>query len=662
MSRILFLVVLMPATVLGEVGDPTIRTDHPQYAGEGAFQEIEDCVRFATSGKSSEQDKAIAMYLWLLTHQWHLMSPQDWCVPDTAQPGDYEMVVYDANRARFSFGYGLCGTVHAWNEPYWQSLGMPARRREFPGHVNSEIFYGGSWHAFDTDMAGLLFRRDGIVAGYDDITGDPTLVESVRPPLPHYPFAWPADFNAMKKGWQQVAQGGSWYSLYNGGYAAHPGIVHLRSGETFTRWYDRDHFGGPSKRRFWHNRPGGPWRNWTFFDNGPPVHDGERSNSRGSASYANGEFTYTPDIPSGRFREGLLDQTGELAFRSESPRLYSADGKPLSITFRHFSPYVVCGDPVDDANPMTGKATDGMVVEAQFVGRVAVEVSADEGQTWQVVKPDAGKPSSATTLRFDLTEHVKGRYGWRLRFLWSGNSGIDSLRFVTVTQVCQAIYPRLRPNGTLVTYRAASRGVIAVLPNFGLPESQIAVFEETSMRSSNVIYQSRAGDSRRAYETTDNKPGLVVFAINAPARLVEIRAAVRYQIRVPPPEGCDYRLDVSTDNGRTWKTFAQADIPADNEFSSGWLSGRTDVTEDTRRALVRAHFYAGGHRTGLIGVQLYGVHRVTPPQAVTLEYGWTEGNETTTHKEKIPANVSEKAFSIDTAARIEDLFVRLIAD
>ena len=64
----------------------------------------------------------------------------------------------------------------------------------------------------------------------------------------------------MKKGWQQVAAGGHWYAMYNGGYAAQPGIIHLRKGETFTRYYDPDHYGGPSKRRFWHHMKGGPRR------------------------------------------------------------------------------------------------------------------------------------------------------------------------------------------------------------------------------------------------------------------------------------------------------------------------------------------------------------------------------------------------------------------
>lgn len=644
--------------LIAEVGDPTVQTSHPQYAGEGAFQEIEDCVRFATAGKEASQDRAIAMYLWLLNHQWHLMSPQEWCVPgrvpDTAKTRDYESVVYDANRARFSYGYGLCGTVHAWNEPYWRALGLKVRRRAFPGHTNSEIFYDGAWHAFDTDMAGLLFRRDGVVAGYDDIIRDPSLVDSVKKPLPHYPFAWPSDFNVMKKGWQTVAEGGNWYSLYNGGFAAHPGIVHLRAGETFTRWYDRDHFGGPEKRRFWHNQNGGPQRHWAFFDKGAPQHDGASSNARSFVTYCNGEFVYTPDLASGRFREGVIAETGKVAFRDASPRLYSATGETCSVTFRHFSPYVICGDPVDDANPMSALATDGLVLEMKATGQVAVDVSADEGLTWRNVE-------STRVGRLDLTEFVKGRYGWHIRLSWDGASGIDSLKFTTVTQVCQTIYPRLTPGGTDVTYRTGRRGVVAVLPDLSLPESSLSAFEATSLRSANVAFRGRTEKSRRAYETTNNRPGSVVFSVRSPAPLTEVRAAFRYQLRVPPPENCDYRIEVSTDDGKTWQEFARADIPADNEFSSGWLAGRAKLDGTSTKALVRFHMYADGHRTGLIDGRLYGVHQVPTTQTMTLEYGWLEGDELLRHSEQIPAQADAHHFHIETGNDITDQYIRLSA-
>ena len=232
------LMLLFTAPLFAGVGDPTIQTSHPHYPGEGAFQSVEQCVAYATNGRKSDQDKAIALFQWILAHQYHLASPQEYCVPgltpDSAKDTQ-DMIVYDANRARFSYGYGLCGTVHAWNEPYWKALGMNARRRAFPGHTNSEIEYGGSWHTFDTDMAGLVFRNDGVVAGYEDIIKDFKIVENDRAPLPRYPFAWPGDFQGMKDGWKKVAQGGNWFKMYNAGYAAHPGIVHVRSGETFTR-------------------------------------------------------------------------------------------------------------------------------------------------------------------------------------------------------------------------------------------------------------------------------------------------------------------------------------------------------------------------------------------------------------------------------------------
>lgn len=657
------LLALLPmSAAVAEVGDPTLRTDHSQYAGEGAFQTVEDCVRFAAAGARSPQDRAVALYLWLLTHQFHLMSPQEWCipgrVPDTAEPGDYELVVFDANRARFSYGYGLCGTVHAWNEPYWQALGMRARRRAFPGHVNSEVLYDGSWHAFDTDMAGLLFREDGTVAGYDDIIRNPTLAGSVRPPLPHYPFAWPGDFDTMKRGWQEVAAGGSWYRMYNSGYAAHPAIVHLRSGESFTRWFDRDHFGGPTKRRFWHHLPGGPQRNWTFMNSGEPFHDGAKHNSRSDASYCNGEFVYEPDLAQPACREGVISQTENVGQRASSPKMFSRDGDTASVTFRHLSPYVICGDPEDDANPMTGRASGGLVVFGKRVGDVRMDVSADEGQTWRPVDDAASTPEFTA----DLTESIKGRYGWQVRFTWSGAAGIDELQFTTVTQMNQAIYPRLKPGGSEVTYRSASRGVVAVLPNFALPESETNGFEEIALRSANLTYRGRSRESRLAYETTDNKPASLVFHVTAPAALREVRAAVRYPIRVPPPEKYDFRLEVSTDDGATWREFARADIPADNEFSSGWLAGSVDLSEShASRALVRAHLYGGGHRTGLIDAQLYGVYRTREAQALELMYGWNEAGASKTHHEHIAPGITEHRFRVPSGDAIRDEFVRLAA-
>lgn len=655
-------IVWMPA--FAEVGDPTLRTDHPQYPGEGAFQEIEDCVRFAVDPQASPQDQAIGLYRWMLTHQYHLMSPRDWSVPnrvpDTADPGDYENVVYDANRGRFSYGYGLCGTVHAWNEPYWRALGMPVRRRAFPGHVNSEVYYDGGWHAFDTDMAGLLFRSDGQVAGYQDIISDPGTVDRIKPPLPHYPFAWPSDFEAMKRGWQEVAAGGNWYALYNGGYAAAPGIVHLRSGESLTRWFDPDHWGGGRERRFWHHLAGGPQRRWTFMNTDEPRHDRAESNARNLAQYCNGEFVYEPDLSSSNSREGVLQASPNIAHRNESPRLYSQDGEAASIVFGHYSPYVICGRPDDGANPMTGRASQGLIVEGRVHGDVAAALSND-GQMWREIELNE---DSDGMFRVDLTELVKGRYGWRIQFNFAGRDGIHSLKFTTVTQVAQGMYPRLTPQGCEVRYECTSRAAVELIPDFSLPE-QLAgeKFEVTRLRSNNLKYMQRGNKQRLAYQADDAEPAEVVFRLSAPSELLEVRAAARYQLSVPPPSDADYRLEVSTDDGLTWTEFARSEIPDDNEFSSGWLSGTAAVADSrSREALIKVKLDAGTRRAGLIDVRLFGVHRTTRSQPVTLEFGWVDDNdELRTHTTTVSAGVPEATFVIPTASVKRDAFVRIVA-
>lgn len=664
----LLTVFCLPAVLLGGgAGDVTIRTSHPQYPGEGAFQTVEDCVAFATEGKSEPQDKALGMYNWFLTHQWHLMSPMEWCVPgrcpDTADAGDYETVVFDANRARFSYGYGLCGTTHAWNEVYWKALGFGARRREFPNHINSEIFYNNEWHAFDSDMAGLVFRGDGVVAGYKDLQNNPKLVEDSHPPIPRYPFAWPSDFETMKQGWQEVAQRTSWYSLYNGGYAAHPGIVHLREGESFTRWYDRDHYGGPSGRRFWQNQTGGPERKWTFFNTDKPFHDGEKSNSRNLATYCNGEFVYVPPLHSERCRDAVDCDSGSIGFRESSPLLYSKDGKAASVTFRHFSPYVICGDPADDANPMSGTATDGLVVNARIAGTIRCQVSANQGQSWSDVTllPVDGAAEEGL-VRADLTEFVKGRYGWWLKFLWDGESGIDELKFTTTTQVNQAMYPRLTENGCEVQYQTTPRAVVAMIPDFGLEEDLVDKFESPAFRSANLQYRPRSVKNRYAYQATDRNPAEVCFRLDSPGVLQEVIAAVRYPLPVPPTAGCDFRLEVSTDAGSSWQQFAKADIPSDNEFSSGWLYGKIDVSSRaSKQALVRVRMHTPGRPAALIDARLYGVHEVAAPGEVSVEFGWLQDGKPISNKTELAAGVTSASLFVPTGGKIVDRFVKIEA-
>ena len=52
-GRAVWCVWLLTVPAWAEVGDPTVQTDHPQYAGEGAFQTIEDLGDKTRSPQSS---------------------------------------------------------------------------------------------------------------------------------------------------------------------------------------------------------------------------------------------------------------------------------------------------------------------------------------------------------------------------------------------------------------------------------------------------------------------------------------------------------------------------------------------------------------------------------------------------------------------------------
>ena len=666
---------LKSAPVLGQLGDATLRTDHPVYPGEGAFQTAEDCVRFAieTARARDDQEKALAVFDWLLTHQWHLDSPREFRAPGKVPgPGsDDDLIVYDAARGRFSYGYGLCGTVHAWNEPYWRALGFDVRRRAFPGHVTSEVFHDGAWRMYDTDMAGVVFKRDGTVAGYADIVADLDLLTLEGPPRPRYPFAWPGDFDAMRTGWREVARQGesSWYAMHHGGYEAAPGIVSLRRGESVRRLFDRDAFGGPNRRRFWHVEPGGPRRNWTFANaaTGRPEHRGATSNARNDATYANVVFDLRPDPTD---PDWLTQPHVAASGVAASPNGWIArDDGTAMLTLDHTSPYVIAGDPVDDADPIQGRATDGLVVSGVVqtdsngnAAQARLEVSPDGGQTW------TDSHSLSGPFRLDLTEAVKGRDQWRLRLSWSSATRIESLRCVTTCQSSQAMPPRLTPGGCRVLFRSRPRAVVPVRPLLADETETTERFEVAAQRSANLQFVGRSAERREAYRVNGPRPAQVVFRVPAglEQRLVGLSVAARFGVRSPTPKGARFGLEVSTDQGATWSPLATVAPPETNAFSSGWIDGRTSFGESRpAEAWVKVTLDGGGYPTSLLAFEAYGLVETPPPGPARIVHEWREKDQTRRHVVEVPAGSEVLEYEVPTGrvdpGDLRDLAVRIEA-
>jgi hypothetical protein len=163
------------------------------------------------------------------------------------------------------------------------------------------------------------------------------------------------------------------------------------------------------------------------------------------------------------------------------------------------------------------------------------------------------------------------------------------------------------------------------------------------------------------YTVQDNKPAVVVYKVTAPTQLLQVSAAAQVTVPIPPPaEGCDFHIDVSTDGGKHWQLLGRADIPSDHELSSAWIYGQRNIAAaNTRSALVRVCFHAGGYALGLKSLELYRVRATALPQALTLTYAWKEGAVLKTHRERIPPGTRERTFDVPTGAALVDDYVRL---
>ena len=82
-----------------------------------------------------------------------------------------------------SFGWGFCSHVAAVYVRIARAAGYEARVWGLNGHVVPEISVDGAWRMYDPDLAVYYHRRDGEIAGVEDLVADPLLIRSPVDPL-----------------------------------------------------------------------------------------------------------------------------------------------------------------------------------------------------------------------------------------------------------------------------------------------------------------------------------------------------------------------------------------------------------------------------------------------------------------------------------------------
>jgi hypothetical protein len=591
------LAALAVAPARADVGDPQVGTDHLWYPGElscSTFARLfasqaEDYRRVTGVEPRTEEEKALAAWFWRNTHFYHC---EDGGLDLWGKGiGQGDTWVREYWTGLFGFGFGLCGTTHAqWSAEMEQLLGHArGRTAGVEGHSSFEVFLTGGpyakgkWVLLDHDISTVIFDPSGTrLLSIREIKDDLQRLTD-RNFAPGRQRGWlvsglhPSDAPGVYTRFDSAA--------YLAGYAGPPPTVHLRRGETLRRYLQPGLADGKTfvfwGRNFNALNIAGPERDLTWV-NQPEKMRGSRTGTRskrGQARYGNAVYTYRPDFRSGDYREGVVDEDGR------------------HVTFAFQTPYIIGATPpnlgVFAIHETGGK--NGLVLHGKAACPVAI--SLDRGRTWH----DCGKLHDG----LDLTDHVKGRRQYFLRFGAGARDLADA--GLTMTTVCQAnatVLPRLKDGGSKVRFAASGTAVVSAGP---------------------AVAQAQTHRVAGGFGTPD-----VTLELATPHResAAAVYAAAEFASGNPPSPAVAYRIDYSTDGGKTWKPVVKDwTIPRRGDEPPGFWSqsfcyGSADVA-DKDVSSVRLRFRNNGGKACL-RAEAHLVYRTKGKDATKVTFDWTD--------------------------------------
>lgn len=591
------LVLLGGRVGAADVGDPQVRTDHLWYPGELACSTFPRL--FATQAEvyhrvtgvdpKTDEQKALAAWLWRNTHYWHGEEGSEnlWGQGFT-KGGDLRTREYWTGL--FAHGFGLCGTTHSqWVAEMEALLGHNrGRGLGVTGHNSFEVFltggvYGsGKWALLDHDLSTVIFNPEGTaLLSIPEVIADRKRLTD-RGFLPE-----------KQRGWLVcgLASGdGAVYDSYEtaeylAGYSGVPPMVHLRRGETLRRYlqpgledgktfvfwgrnYNTGGIPGPERGQTWVNQPEKMYGSRTGTPNRP-----------GQARFANAVYTYRPHFSSEAYKEGLVEERED------------------RLVFEFASPYIIGATPANSSawGIYEPGSKNGLILRGK--AECAVAVSTDRGATWQ----DCGRFADG----MDLTDRVKGHRQYWLR-LGAGAQALRSSGLV-ITTVCQAnssVLPQLKDSGSRVTFEASGRAMVSAGPN---------------------LDQARRHVVEGGFDTPR-----VTLELASPRgeSVAALYAAAHVRSGNPPAPDVKYKIEYSLDGGRTWTPMVEdwsvtrrGSEPKDF-WSQGFCWGSVEIPAAEASA-ARVRFSNNGGKS-YARCEAHLVYRTKHADSCRVSFDWTD--------------------------------------
>ena len=544
----------------------------------------------------SDEDKALASWLWRNTHYWHGQAGQRDLWGEGLTAGK-DMRLREYWNGLFGNGFGLCGTTHSqWTAEFEHLLGHGRGRGVgAAGHNAFEVFlegghYGeGRWALLDHDLSTVIYDESGrCLLGLGEIQKnvDRWIKRDFKPTKQH---GWlvcglhPNDGDSYRT--YAVAE-------YLAGYSGPPPMVHLRRGErmrryfepgleggkTFVFWghnYNTDGIAGPERSRTWVNQPDRMYES----DSGTPHQNGQ-------ARFANVEYVYRPDFASGDYREAVVEEGDD------------------HVVFEFRTPYIIGATPPNNAawGIYEKGCRNGLVLRGRTDCEVAI--SLDAGRTWLAAQE--------LHSELDLTDFAKGRSQYWLRFS-EGRSFLvaAATEIYTVCQANVAVLPRLKDNGTTVSYEASGKAVQSLGPELDLART--------------FVTGGDFGQRTVSLTVTPDKPVMRVFA------------AAHTASGSPPSTDVRYHIDFSLDTGKHWQPIVadwtvprRGDEPGDF-WSQSLCYGSQDVAAPAGQP-IQIRFRNDGGKS-FLRAEAHLVQRVENADPVKVTYNWidTSGKHQQSH-------------------------------
>lgn len=632
--KLIGLFLATATSVSAGVGDPQLRTDHPWYPGELAISNFDRL--FATQAEAyrrvtgrdvkTDEDKALASWLWRNTHYAHAEEGRQDCFAAGFNAAEWNREYWTG---LFAHGFALCGTTHVqWTAEMNRLLGH-ARSRAVgtTGHNSFEVFltggaYGnGRWALLDHDLSTVIFAPDGSrLLSIEEVTKN------------HKQLTDPAFNPGRQRGWRVSglhdgdARGvfDSFRSVeYLSGYAGPPPMVHLRRGETLTRYFEPGLADGQTFV-FWgmnYNAGGIPGleRNRTWV-NQPDKMFGSKNGSgsqTGRARYGNAVYEFRP-FAAGPDAEGIVDRGTD------------------HVTFEFRTPYVIAATPAaelsgDKWGVYKPGARNGLIVRAR--GGIRVGLSTDAGATFKDVGTVDG--------HLDLTDHVKGQNQYHLKFdAPAATLAKADLHLITVCQANPATFPRLQDGKNAIGYEASNLAITGTGPGKAGAQAHV-VDGAMGTKSVTLELKSPAGPAVRVY------------------------AAGWVASGNPPDAKAASAIDYSTDGGMTWQPVVKdwrierrGTEPKDF-WSQSFVWGDLAIPETTQP--IRVRFTNSGGKA-FRKVEAYLAYRVPSDSDATAAFTWTDAEGAArTASQTIDAGKSSDTWTIDAGRGVKMKSVTLRA-